>query len=222
MRRPWWSRWRRRLRVPEQRTPRTPVIVNTDVAIENGANADRRRRHHRHRRALVHPELRRHRPLRARDLRATATSSAWCATRTTGRTAPRSRGRHTRAAGRRDPGPVLQTGDADIAMQIDPTPPRRIDSADSVIESIPSFNFLYLGLSRDPGDDRCPSTTEIREAITLAIDYQEIIDYRSLVRADAGLADPQRVPGSRRPHPCPATISRGPGRCSTRQGWVTA
>ncbi len=73
---------------------------------------------------------------------------------------------------------MLQTGDADIAMQIDPITAKTLDGVDSVtVKSIPSFNFLYIALW--PGitvGTSAPLDDKVREAIRKGIDYQEIID----------------------------------------------
>jgi peptide/nickel transport system substrate-binding protein len=73
---------------------------------------------------------------------------------------------------------MLQTGDADIAMQIDPITSKTLDGVDSVtVKSIPSFNFLYLSLW--PGitaGTSAPLDDGVRAAIRMGIDYQEIID----------------------------------------------
>jgi peptide/nickel transport system substrate-binding protein len=73
---------------------------------------------------------------------------------------------------------MLQTGEADIAMQIDPITARSLEGVEDVtVESIPSFNFLYIMLA--PGVTSGTSTPlddTIREAIRKAIDYQGLID----------------------------------------------
>jgi peptide/nickel transport system substrate-binding protein len=73
---------------------------------------------------------------------------------------------------------MLQTGDADIAMQIDPITSRTLEGIDAVtVETIPSFNFLYLALW--PGitvGTSAPLDDTVRQAIRQAIDYQAIID----------------------------------------------
>ncbi len=73
---------------------------------------------------------------------------------------------------------MLQTGDADIAMQIDPITSKTLDGVDTVVvKTIPSFNFLYLSLW--PGitvGTSAPLDDAVREAIRMGIDYQEIID----------------------------------------------
>jgi len=73
---------------------------------------------------------------------------------------------------------MLQTGDADIAMQIDPVTARSLDGVDGVtVDSTPSFNFLYIMLA--PGittGTSHPLDDNVRIAIRKAIDYQALID----------------------------------------------
>lgn len=73
---------------------------------------------------------------------------------------------------------MLQTGDADIAMQIDPITARSLEGVDGVtVESTPSFNFLYILLA--PGittGTSHPLDDDVRQAIRKAIDYQALID----------------------------------------------
>ena len=73
---------------------------------------------------------------------------------------------------------MLETGDADIAMQIDPITARSLEGVEGVtVESIPSFNFLYILLA--PGittGTSHPLDDTVREAIRKAIDYQALID----------------------------------------------
>jgi peptide/nickel transport system substrate-binding protein len=69
---------------------------------------------------------------------------------------------------------LLETGEADIAMQIDPDTASSIDSPDVQIDFVDSFNYVYIGLAEGVGD--VSLTREIREAIALAIDYEGMID----------------------------------------------
>ena len=94
---------------------------------------------------------------------------------------------------------MLQTGDADIAMQIDPITAKTLDGVESVtVETIPSFNFLYLALW--PGitvGTSAPLEDTVREAIRKAIDYQEITD--TLLAGEAQMQPspiPNGFPGS--------------------------
>lgn len=73
---------------------------------------------------------------------------------------------------------MLETGDADIAMQIDPVTAEGLKDADGVtVETIESFNFFWMGLA--PGttsSTSAPLDDKVRQAITLAIDYQALVD----------------------------------------------
>ena len=71
---------------------------------------------------------------------------------------------------------MLESGDADIAMQIDPDTAKNISSPDVTIESVPSFNYVYLALSPGAKSNPVKLTPKVREAIALAIDYDGIID----------------------------------------------
>lgn len=71
---------------------------------------------------------------------------------------------------------LLESGGADIAMQIDPDTAKTIRSEDVTIQTIPSYNFLYVALS--PGAKDAPKLTpDVRQAIALALDYDGIIDF---------------------------------------------
>ncbi len=73
---------------------------------------------------------------------------------------------------------MLQTGEADIAMQIDPITAKSLEGVEGVtVESTPSFNFLYILLA--PGittGTSHPLDDTVRQAIREAIDYQGLID----------------------------------------------
>lgn len=70
----------------------------------------------------------------------------------------------------------LESGGVDIAMQIDPDTAKSITSDDLVVETIPSYNFLYVALS--PGAKDAPKLTpDVRQAVALALDYDGIIDF---------------------------------------------
>ena len=71
---------------------------------------------------------------------------------------------------------MLESGDADIAMQIDPDTAKNVTSPDVTIETVPSFNFVYVALSPGAKDLPHPLTQKIREAIAHAIDYDGVID----------------------------------------------
>lgn len=70
---------------------------------------------------------------------------------------------------------LLESGDVDIAMQIDPDTAAGISNPDVQIDFVDSFNFVYIALAEGATTD-VPLTADIREAIALAIDYQGMID----------------------------------------------
>jgi peptide/nickel transport system substrate-binding protein len=72
---------------------------------------------------------------------------------------------------------MLQSGAADIAMQIDPATAETIDSEEVVIETVPSFNFIYVAFSPGAEANRVPLTLEVRQALALALDYDGIIEF---------------------------------------------
>ena len=89
---------------------------------------------------------------------------------------------------------------ADIAMQIDPDTAKTIRSNDVTVETVPSYNFVYVALSPGSegqqgeadaggprGDLRSPSTDKAIIDFTLGGDGQ--LDLR---------ADPARLPGRQR------------------------
>lgn len=72
---------------------------------------------------------------------------------------------------------MLQSGAVDIAMQIDSDTAATLEgSAGVVIERQPSLNFVYLVLSPGAVGNKVPLSAEIREAVSLAIDRNSLID----------------------------------------------
>jgi peptide/nickel transport system substrate-binding protein len=74
-------------------------------------------------------------------------------------------------------GQMLQSAAADVAMEIDPITAKTLQGKSGVtIKEIPSFNYLWLGLSpgTKPNTD-VPLDDKIRQAIRYAIDYQGMI-----------------------------------------------
>lgn len=70
---------------------------------------------------------------------------------------------------------ALQSGNADIAMQVDPDTAQAISDPNITVESAPSFNFVYIALS--PGAKGGEAlTADVRAAIAHAIDYKGVID----------------------------------------------
>ncbi|WP_395019715.1 ABC transporter substrate-binding protein [Dongia sp.] len=71
---------------------------------------------------------------------------------------------------------LLQSGSADIAMQIDPDTAKSLEGSNVKVERATSFNFLYIALSPGAKGLQAKLTPEVREAISLAIDRQGLID----------------------------------------------
>lgn len=69
----------------------------------------------------------------------------------------------------------LETGDADIAMQIDPDTAKKISNKSVTIKEVPSFNFVYIALSPGAKDNKIDLNPKIREAVRSALDYDGII-----------------------------------------------
>jgi peptide/nickel transport system substrate-binding protein len=72
---------------------------------------------------------------------------------------------------------MLQSGEVDIAMQIDPETAKSLEGTSAVVEKVPSYNFVYIALS--PGAKATPidMTPDVREAISIAIDRTSLIDF---------------------------------------------
>ena len=84
---------------------------------------------------------------------------------------------------------MLQSGAADIAMQIDPdTAKMLVDSPDITIETVPSYNFIYVVFG--PGaENKVPLEKNVREALAYALDYKGIIEFTV-----GGRGEPQASP----------------------------
>ncbi len=72
---------------------------------------------------------------------------------------------------------MLQSGAADIAMQIDPDTAKSIHDPNVTFKTVPSFNFVYAAISPVGKGAPVPLTHDVREAIALAIDYKGLIDF---------------------------------------------
>jgi peptide/nickel transport system substrate-binding protein len=86
---------------------------------------------------------------------------------------------------------MLESGAADIAMQIDPDTAKTITSDAVVVSTAPSFNFVYVALSPGAKDNKVPLSPKIREAVGYALDYQGIIDF---TLGGAGKFQPAPIP----------------------------
>ncbi|HUS55541.1 MAG TPA: ABC transporter substrate-binding protein [Thermohalobaculum sp.] len=79
---------------------------------------------------------------------------------------------------------MLQSGGADIAMQVDPDTARSTTAEGVTTELVPSYNFIYVALSPGAKGLEVPLTPKIREAIGLAIDYEGILEFTTGGAAD--------------------------------------
>ena len=72
---------------------------------------------------------------------------------------------------------LLQSGQTDIAMNIDPETAKTLTGPDVKVESAPSNNFVYLTISPGAVANPVKMTPEIREAISIAVDRNSLIDF---------------------------------------------
>lgn len=72
---------------------------------------------------------------------------------------------------------ALQAGSADVAMQIDSDTAASSKDPNLVLDSVPSYNFIYLALGVGAKANTVPLTKPVREAIAAAIDYQGLIEF---------------------------------------------
>lgn len=85
---------------------------------------------------------------------------------------------------------MLQSGAADIAMQIDPDTAKMLtDSPDITVETVPSYNFIYVVFGPGAEANKVPLDKNVREALALALDYDGIIEFTV-----GGQGEPQASP----------------------------
>lgn len=72
---------------------------------------------------------------------------------------------------------LLQNGQADIAMNIDPETAKTLTGDNVKVEAAPSNNFVYLTISPGAVANPVEMTREIREAISIAVDRNSLIDF---------------------------------------------
>jgi peptide/nickel transport system substrate-binding protein len=85
---------------------------------------------------------------------------------------------------------MLQSGAADIAMQIDPdTAEMLVDSPEITIQTVPSYNFIYVVFGPGAEDNKVPLEKNVREALAFALDYEGIIEFTV-----GGRGEPQASP----------------------------
>ncbi|MDO9524367.1 MAG: ABC transporter substrate-binding protein, partial [Gemmobacter sp.] len=72
---------------------------------------------------------------------------------------------------------ALESGSIDIGMQVDADTAKSITSDEVVTEIVPSYNFLYVAFSPGAKGMIDVLTPEVREALSLAIDYDGMIEF---------------------------------------------
>lgn len=72
---------------------------------------------------------------------------------------------------------LLQSGQADVAMNIDPETAKTLTGPNVKTESAPSNNFVYIAISPGAVANPFPMTADIREAISLAVDRKSLVDF---------------------------------------------
>lgn len=86
---------------------------------------------------------------------------------------------------------MLQSGDIDIAMQISPDTAATLNNPDIKVETVPSYNYIYMAISPGAKANKVPLTLKVRQAIALAVDYKSLIDFTV---AGAGKLQPSPIP----------------------------
>ncbi|MGF7158645.1 peptide/nickel transport system substrate-binding protein [Rhodoligotrophos appendicifer] len=71
---------------------------------------------------------------------------------------------------------LLDRGEVDIAMQIELDAAKAIKNPDITVRALPSFSFIYLALSAGAKDNDVPLTKEVREAIGYGINRKAILE----------------------------------------------
>ncbi|MDR2985079.1 MAG: ABC transporter substrate-binding protein [Nocardiopsaceae bacterium] len=95
---------------------------------------------------------------------------------------------------------LLQSGEADIAMQLNPVTASSLQGQSGItVKTIPSFNVLWIGMSSEVKNKyvQGPMTLKVRKAILAAIDYQQLESV--LMKGDSKLQAtpiPNGFPGS--------------------------
>ncbi|MFG6611894.1 ABC transporter substrate-binding protein [Sulfitobacter sp. 1A12057] len=72
---------------------------------------------------------------------------------------------------------ALESGAIDVAMQVDADTAASIRSDDVTVEIVPSYNFLYIAFAPGAKGMADVLTPEVREALTLAINYDEMLEF---------------------------------------------
>lgn len=84
---------------------------------------------------------------------------------------------------------LLESGAADIAMQLDAQTAATFRDPEVVVHSIPSYNFIYVGFGAG-APSPVKLTPQVREALAAALDYEGLIDFT----VGEGNGKPQAAP----------------------------
>ncbi|WP_168208277.1 ABC transporter substrate-binding protein [Agrobacterium sp. T29] len=72
---------------------------------------------------------------------------------------------------------AVERGDADLSTQIDPSTASLITNPDIVVESAPTYSFVYFALGPGAEKTKVPMPIGVRQAIGYAIDYQGVLEF---------------------------------------------
>ena len=86
---------------------------------------------------------------------------------------------------------MLQSGAADVAMQVDADTAAGLRDPGVTVRTVPSFNFVYVALGAGAEGMPIALTRSVREAIGLAIDYEGAIE---MVTGGAGTKQAAPIP----------------------------
>lgn len=84
---------------------------------------------------------------------------------------------------------LLESGAADIAMQLDAQTAQTLTDPGIVVHSIPSYNFIYVGFGAG-APSPVKLTPKVRAALAYALDYEGLIDFT----VGEGNGKPQAAP----------------------------
>jgi peptide/nickel transport system substrate-binding protein len=85
----------------------------------------------------------------------------------------------------------LEQGAVDIAMQISADVANGMSGDDITVTQVPSFNYVYIGLSPGAKGGEALKDPNVRKAIRLALDYPGLLD---VTVAGAGHSQPSPIP----------------------------
>lgn len=71
----------------------------------------------------------------------------------------------------------LESGQVDIAMQLDPETAKTVTNPDIQVDSAPSYNFIYVAIGPGALANPVKMVPEVREAISLAIDRPALLEF---------------------------------------------